>query len=60
MNPSDPSRIEIPIRHCPTCRTRPMIVQALVPQARSRSGTEVTYQCTQCATTQVEIIKPAD
>ena len=49
---------EIPVRHCPHCKGRPMIVGAMIPGAYVRVGTTVTYRCTKCGATETEIIKP--
>ena len=56
----DHFRTEIPIRFCPTCKGRPMVVDAVIPRLRLSDGTEVKYRCTKCGTTEVETLKPPD
>lgn len=60
MNPSDPSRLEIPILYCPHCRNRPMVIKAVTPRSFKREETKVTFRCPKCETCATEVIKAPD
>jgi uncharacterized Zn finger protein len=60
MKPPNPNDIQIPIRRCPRCEGRPMVVQSVIPHHRRRDGTEVGYRCTKCDTVITETLKPPD
>ena len=60
MKPPTPKRIEIPIRYCPNCSGRPMVVQTVIPHHRRRDGTDVSYRCTKCNSVVTETLKPPD
>jgi uncharacterized Zn finger protein len=57
---SDHFKTDIPIRFCPNCKGRPMVVDAVIPRLRLRDGTEVKYRCTKCGTVEQETLKPLE
>jgi len=49
--------IEVPIRYCPKCKERPMVVEKVLPAIKHwRDATEIRYRCTKCETAQSETI----
>jgi RNase P subunit RPR2 len=48
----------IPIRFCPQCQNRPLVVMDVLQGMRVRDGMEIKFACTKCGTTERVVLKP--
>ena len=56
---TNPVTPKIPIRFCPHCKNRPMVVMDMLPCLRTRDGMELRFCCSNCGTSERVIVKPA-